>query len=145
MTTSNPTERLALVGVINPADLATTAASTAWVDMAKFAQLVGYVIGGALTGTLDAKFQQATSSAGAGAKDVTGKAMTQFAATDDNKQVQLNLRAEQLDMDNDFRYARLTVTPTGGTTNLASAVLFGVDPKYTPTSADDLTTVVQTV
>lgn len=127
-------EQLALAGIINPADLATTAASTGWIDAALYHQLMGVVLTGAITGTLDAKFQQATSSAGAGAKDVAGKAITQLAATADNKQAVINLRHDDLDMDGGFRYVRLTVTPTGGTTNLGGACVLGLLARKNPVS-----------
>jgi hypothetical protein len=125
-------ETFAILGAINPADLATTAASTGWLNIENHNRIVAIIIGGALTGTLDAKLEQATSSGGAGAKDVTGKAITQLAATADNKQAVINLRADQLDIANEFYFVRLTVTPTGGTTNLAGAVVLGGSSRYSP-------------
>jgi hypothetical protein len=136
-------ERLAILGVINPADLATSAASTGWVDVKNYNRLVALVIGGALTGTLDAKLQQATDSSGTGAKDITGKAITQLAATADNKQAIINIRQDQLDLAGGFDHVRLTLTPTGGTTNLASGLLLGGDARYSPPS--NAASVVQTV
>jgi hypothetical protein len=136
MFNSRVSERLAVVGVINPADAATTAASTGWVDMGKFDRLVGLILVGAVTGTVDAKFQQATTSGGAGAKDVTGAAITQQAATADNKQQLVNLRASDLDVNGGFKYARLTVTPTGGTTNLLGAVVLGESHSGLATNLD---------
>lgn len=128
-------ERLAVLAVINPADLATTAASTGWINMAQHNRIVAILIGGALTGTLDAKIEQAQDSSGTGAKDVTGKAITQLAASSDNKQAFINLRQDQLDVANGFDHVRLTITPTGGTTNLAAGVVLGGDARYSPPSS----------
>lgn len=138
-------ERVAILDVINPADLATTAANTDWIAAKDFFRFMAIVTGGALTGTLDAKFQQATDSSGTGAKDVTGRAITQLAATDDNLQAVINLRHDQLDIANGFDYIRLTVTPTGGTTNLASAVLLGIDGRGGVASGYNATTVDEVV
>lgn len=125
-------EQFAILGAINPADLATTAASTSYLDIKNHHRIVGVVIGGALTGTLDAKFEQATDTSGTAVKDVTGKAITQLAASSDNKQAVINLRADQLDLAGGFYYVRLTLTPTGGTTNLAGAVVLGGGSRYSP-------------
>jgi hypothetical protein len=64
--------------------------TTGWVDDGQVqrsgADLQTGVLGAAAT--VDAKLQQATSAAGAGAKDIAGKAITQIVkATGDNKQV----------------------------------------------------------
>lgn len=130
-------ERLAVLAVLNPADLGVAAASTPWLNMAQHNRIVALILGGAITGTLDAKLEQATDAAGTGAKDITGKALTQFAATDDNKQAAINLRQDQLDMANGFDHVRLTLTPTGGTTNLAGAVVLGGDSRYSPPANAD--------
>jgi hypothetical protein len=48
---------------------------------------------------------------GAGAKDVTGKAITQIVkASGDNKQALLNCRTSELDVEGGFRYVRLSLT-----------------------------------
>jgi hypothetical protein len=138
-----PSERVAVIDTIDPQDAATTAKTSAWFDMAKYHEVMAVVFAGAVTGTVDAKFTQATTSGGAGAKDVTGKAVAQMAATDDNKQKLLNLRPEDLDVNGGFRWAKLTVTPTGGTTNLLGAVVLGFLARKMPVTHD--TTVAETV
>ena len=145
MFSSNGSERIAVLAVLNPVDIATTAASTGWIAAANFFRFMAIVQSGALTGTLDAKFQQATDSSGTGAKDVTGKAITQMAATDDNKQKIINLRHDDLDIDGGFDYIRLTLTPTGGTTNLAAAVLLGIDGRGGPATEYDAASVTEVV
>lgn len=142
---ANASEVAAVVGVVNPADLATSAVSTDWVAAANFFRFLAVVQAGALTGTLDAKFEQATTSSGGGAKDVTGRAITQLADSDDNVQALINLKHDDLDIANGFDYVRLTLTPTGGTTNLGAAVLLGFNARSNPASANDSTTVEEVV
>ena len=138
-------ERLAVVATIDPADQGTSAATSDYVDMSKFDKLLGVVLVGAITGTIDAKLVQATDSSGTGVKDVTGKAITTIADDEDAGQALINLRADELDIDGGFRYAALVLTPTGGTTNLASAVLLGGDAKNNPASDDDLASVAEII
>ena len=106
-----PSSRLGLVDVINPSSQAAGTATTGWISMASVGAVLAAIQVGALgaSATVDAKFQQATSAAGAGAKDITGKAITQLtkAGTDDNKQVLMSVRAEDLDFNNGFTHVRL--------------------------------------
>lgn len=138
-------ERVAILAALNPVDIATTASSTSWIAAANFFRFMGVVQVGAITGTVDAKFQQATTSTGTGAKDVTGKSITQVAATGDNRQAVINCRHDDLDIDGGFDYIRLTVTPTGGTTNLAAALLLGIDGRATPASDYNATSVAEVI
>lgn len=142
---ANASEVAAVVGAIDPVDLATSAASTGWVAAANFFRFLAVVQAGTLTGTLDAKFEQATTSSGGGAKDVTGRAITQLAASDSYVQALINLKHDDLDIANGFDYVRLTLTPTGGTTNLGAAVLLGFNARSNPASANDSTTVEEVV
>src|SRR4051812_30737625 len=109
-----PSQRAAIVGVVNPQS-ATTVQTSGWIDATLFANFMALVVAGALgaSATVDAKIQQATDNAGSGAKDVTGKAVTQMTkvATDDNKQVEINLRQADLDFANGFKFFRLSITP----------------------------------
>lgn len=77
--TSRASERVGLVGQISPQST-TTALTSGWISMANFDRLLAKIIVGTLgsSATVNAKLQQATSSGGAGAKDITGKAITQF-------------------------------------------------------------------
>lgn len=127
-----PSDRAALVGVIDPQS-ATTAKSTGWVKATE--NMLAVISAGAFatSATLAAKLEQATSDAGAGAKDITGKAITALteAGTDDNKQALINLRAEELDVENDFDYVRLTLTPAVDAV-LIHGQLFAFDANYQP-------------
>jgi hypothetical protein len=138
-------ERFAILAAVDPIDGATTARSSSWVDISKFPKFAGIALAGAITGTIDAKLEQATSNAGAGAKDVSGKAITQLTASDDNKQAVINCSQEDLDFNNGFKYVRLTITPTGGSTNLLGGLLIGGDLRYGPPEDFDATTVAEVV
>ncbi len=138
MNTNVPTtELVTLVGAIDPQDAA-GALSTGWVDFSRFQALMALVSSGAVT-AVDAKLEQATDETGAGAKDVTGKAVTSFA--DDNSQVAINIQHSDMDMQNDFRFVRLTVTATG----LVSASLFGVLAAYGPASQHKVPSLIEVV
>jgi len=130
-----PSDRCAVLGVIDPDVYTAAAYSTGWVDMSLFESLMLIVFAGTLgtNATVNAKLEQATSAAGAGVKDITGKAITALteAGTDSDKQAVINLRSEELDVNGGFRYVRGTVT-IGTATSDMGAVLLGLDPRYAP-------------
>lgn len=145
-----PSDRAAVVAAINPASLAAAGtASTGWVSLANYRSLLAVVMVGAMTatGTLDAKLQQAKDASGTGAKDITGKAITQLTAagTDDNKQALINVRAEDLDVNNEFTHVRLTVAAATAASLIAGLLLGFDDKRYGSASADDAATVDEIV
>lgn len=141
-------DHAALVGVIDPDVTAAGAVSTGWVNMANFERLMAVIFAGTLgtNATVDAKLEQATDAAGTGAKDVTGKAITQLtdAGSDDDKQAIINLAADELDVNNSFTHARLTITVAVATSDIAGA-LFGLVPRYGPASDNDAASVAEIV
>lgn len=84
--------------------------ATAWVSLSDSVRVVAGVLVGDTATTVDAKLQQATDTAGTGAKDVTGAAITQLSATDDNKHVTIDCEAAHLDEHNGFTCVRLLIT-----------------------------------
>jgi hypothetical protein len=143
-----PSDRLAIVAAINPVSQAAGAVSTGWISMQNWRSLMAVVQAGVLgaAATLDAKLEQATSAAGAGAKDIAGKAITQLiqAGADSNKQAIVNLRQVELDFANGYSHVRLTLT-VGTQASLVSAVLLGLDARYNPASDSDAATVDEIV
>ena len=106
-------ERNALLAAINPVSQGVGTAVSGWVQVSGFSEIVALLKVGAFgaSATVDAKFQQATSSGGAGAKDVTGKAITQLlAAGGNNRQAILQVREEDLDTNNGFYFVQFSVT-----------------------------------
>ncbi len=148
-----PSEVAAVLGTIDPDAYAAGAQNSDWVDLGLFDQVMAVVMVGTIGAgsTVDAKLTQATTSGGAGEKDITGKAITQLtnASPDDSdKQAVINCRAEELDVANDFRFVRLV--QTGGTGSPATsvdhgAVLLGFGARYGPASDSDLASVAEIV
>ncbi len=143
-----PSDRVAIVGVIDPDVTAASTVTTDWIPMAKWGALMGIVFAGTLgsSATLDAKFEQAQNSGGTGAKDITGKAITQLtqAGADSDKQVVINLFNDDLDMNNGFTHARLSLTVATASSD-AGAVVLGLDPRKGQASDNDLATVDEIV
>lgn len=140
-----PSDRATILAVINPQS-ASSAQSSGWISVVQFAALQALIIVGAIgsSATVDAKIEQATSAAGAGAKDVTGKAITQLtkAGSDDNKQAIINFRPTDLDFNNGFTHVRLTITPATAA-SLICGVILGSDAREQPPT--DATTVDEVV
>ena len=142
-----PTQRAAILGVINPQS-ATVAQSSGWVDASLFQNYLATILVGAIsaTGTVDAKLQQATDSGGTGAKDITGKSITQLtqAGANSNSQAQINLRQDELDIANNFNFVKLVITPATAAAIIAGEIE-GFDPRYGPADKAAAATVVQIV
>lgn len=126
-----PSQRVGVVGAIN-AQSATTVQTSAWIDATTFHNYLALIALGAITATglVNAKLQQATDNAGTGAKDVTGKAIAQMsAAANSNQQALINLKQEDLDIANGFKFFQLSVTPSVAAA-LIEATVVGLDPRY---------------
>lgn len=142
-----PSQRSSLVAVIAPIS-ASAVQNSGWFDVTNFHNFLATIQLGVLgaSATVDAKLQQATSSGGAGAKDVTGKAITQFTkvATDDGKTALINLKHEDLDIANGFKWVQLSITPAVAACLIGGAVC-GFDPRYGFATDSDLATVSQVI
>jgi hypothetical protein len=108
-----PSQRVGVVGVISPVSQGVGTVTSGWIDASKFHNFMAVLKSGVLgaAATLDAKLQQATDNAGTGVKDVVGKSITQLVkATNDNNQVTIDLKQEDLDFNGGFGFFRLSVT-----------------------------------
>jgi hypothetical protein len=125
-------EQLSILATLDPGNQAPGVANTGWVPLSTHHGLLALVQTGALaTGaTVDAKLQQAQDTNGTGAKDVAGKSIAQLtqASNGANRQALINLRSEELDVNNGFAYVRLVVTVAAAAAN-TSAQLMGVNPR----------------
>lgn len=140
-------ERVAILATIDPVSQAAGTVNTGWVDMRDFHSITALIQTGVMgaSGTLDGKLQQATSSGGAGAKDITGKAITQIVkASGDNVQATIDLRDTDMDVSGGFRYVRLSLT-VGTAASLIAATLFGNNAEYLPASASNQAGVKQQI
>lgn len=142
-----PSQRSSIVGVIAPIS-ASSVQTSGWMDATAFHNYLATISVGVLgaSATVDAKIQQATSSGGTGAKDVTGKAITQLtkAGSDDGKQVLINLKQEDLDFANGFKFIQLSITPATAAC-LISGDVRGFDPRYGMATDNDAATVDEVV
>ena len=144
-----PSDRVAVVGAIDPDATAAGTVTTGWVSIAQFASVMAVIMAGTLgsSATLDAKLEQATDSSGTGAKDVTGKAITQLtqgSPDGSDQQAIINCCQQDLDTDNDFAFVRLSVTVATATSDVG-ALLLGFDPAYAPASDNDAASVAEIV
>lgn len=140
-------EQVAFMATLDPASVAASTVVTAWVPMANVFQLSALIQTGVLgtSATVDAKLRQATDSSGTGAKDITGKAITQIVkATGDNKQAIVEVRAEELDVNNGYGFVALSIT-VGTAASQVSAALIAASTRYTPASTFNQAAVVQIV
>jgi hypothetical protein len=143
-----PSDRAAVLGGVHAVSQSVGTVVTGWLDVSKFDKILAVIDAGVLgaSATLDAKIQQATSSGGAGAKDITGKSITQLtkAGGDDNKWALINLAAEELDVAGGFKYIQLSLT-VGTAASLVSALVLGFDARYAPGSDYDAAAVDEIV
>lgn len=141
----SPSDRQAVVGVIDPDANAAATYLTAAIDMSQWQSIQAIIMAGDLgsSATIDAKLTQATTSGGT-YKDVTGKSITQLtqAGADDNKQAIINCRSEELDVANGYRYVKLSMT-VGTATSDCGAIVLGTDARVQP--GTDLTSVDEVV
>ena len=146
-TNSKASEMLAILATIDPASQSAGSATTGWVSVANHHGLLAVVQTGVLgtLATVDAKLQQALDNAGTGAKDITGKAITQIVkATGDNKQALINLKPEELDTLNGFGFVRVALT-VGVAASITGAQLLGVNPRFAPADSGNQAAVVQVI
>ena len=145
---ARPSEVCAVLGTIDPDAYAASTVTSDWCNAGLFKKIMAIVMAGDLgtSATLDAKLEQAQDSSGTGAKDVTGKSITQLtqAGTDSDKQAIIDLDASELDVANGFEYVRLSMTIATATSDCGGVVL-GFNPRYGPANDNDLASVDEIV
>lgn len=148
MTTMKPSDEIAVLATIDPDAYTAATYVSDYASFEYFNEMLAIVTVGDLgtSGTVAAKLRQATSSTGAGVKDITSKAITTFtqAGTDSDKQALVNLRADELDLANGFKFACISLTVATATSD-AGAILLGTKPKHGPASGHDLASVDEIV
>ena len=133
--TSRVSERLCPLAIENADSHAVGTLNGSWVTLRDYHRAwlvlnVGEMQAGA---SLDAGIQQATTTAGAGAKAITGKTITQLtqAGGDGDDIICIELQTEELDVSNNFDCVRFYVTVAGAAVEY-SAILFGVISRFDP-------------
>ena len=142
-----PSDRAVVAGVIDPDVTTAGTVESGWVSMVTYQNIMAIAFAGTLgtSATFDAKLEQATDASGTGAKDVTGKSITQLtqAGTDDSdKQAIINCSGDELDVSGGFTHVRLSIT-VGAATSDAAGLILGFDAHYQP--ATDATTVAEVI
>jgi hypothetical protein len=143
-----PSEVAAVLGTIDPDAYGASTVVTDYADMAKFESLFFIISVGtmAASSTLDAVVKQDVAATGSAKNLTTSKAITQLtqAGTDSDKQVVINVRAEDLDMANGFSICALSVTTAVDAVDYGVVVL-GFNPRYSPASDNDIASVDEIV
>jgi hypothetical protein len=136
-------EKLAILGRINPQTVANTEVFTDVVDLSRFHQALGIaLLGNMAAETIDFKCYTCDSD---GSNASALKAATQLAASataNDNAQVAINVRAEDLQATSK-RYVKFGLVTGGATGGPAAAIALGVDARLDMASADNLASVKQ--
>lgn len=143
---STLTERMALIGKIDPVSQGAGSANTGLVPIKDFTRLLAVLHVGALgsSATVDAKLQGAVG-AGGSPVDIPGAAITQLtqAGSDSNKIAMINLNVDAL-AGSGYTHARLLVT-VATAASLIEAGLWGGDARYDPASLLDIAAVDEIV
>lgn len=139
-------ERLALVGTIDPDAYAAGTYLTDAIDMADFDRVLFLILAGDLVTNNTTDFKVTASVASGGTYyDLTGAAITQLteAGSDSDKQAMVEVKAIDV-LAAGYRYIKgsLTVATAGAD---ASVVALGFDPHYGPASDQNLTSVAEIV
>jgi len=140
-------ERVAVVATIDPDANVTGTIASDWVDMTMFDQTMTIVLTGELGASagVDVQMEQATDSSGTGAKDITGKTITELVkATNDDDQAVINVNAGDLDIAGDFTHIRALGTTATATSDWG-LVIIGSRARRQPANDSDLASVVEIV
>lgn len=143
-----PSDRAAVVGVIDPDAYAAATYVTGWIDASLFEDFMAIVMVGDLgsSATVNAKLTAAEDGSGTNPHDITGKAITALtdAGTDSNKQAIINVRADEISADGAYTHFKLSVTVGTATSDMGALVL-GLNPHFGGASDNDATTVDEIV
>lgn len=119
--------------------------TSAYVSLANYHRAVFVLNVGdiAAGGGLDVQLLQATTTAGAGAKAITGKSITRLtqAGGDGDDLVAIELQTEELDVDGGFDCVAMELTVISATIEL-SYIIYGIVPRFPPTGTTNWQEVV---
>lgn len=140
------TERLAIIGTIDPASLSATTHLTDVIDMQNFRRVVFILLTGALgtNATLDFEVNGDTAANGTFATQIEGKDITQIVkATGDNIQAAVEVMAEEV-AHQGLRYIRGELA-VGTAASLGAVLVLGEFLRYSDASEHDLESVAELV
>lgn len=140
-------EKVAVLATIDSANAGVGTIVSPYVSLANFHQVAALLKTGVMgaSGTIDAKLVQATTAAGAGSKDIAGKAVTQIVkASGDAKQVLIEVHGSELDVNGGFAFVALSVA-VGTSASQLDATLIGSVPRFASASSLNAASVAQIV
>lgn len=142
-----PSEEWAVVATIDPDDYTTGTYYSDVIDMGDFEEILVIVAAGTIdaSGTWDVKIQESVADSPFSAQDITGKSITQLtqAGSDADKQALINLKSDELDVADYYKYVRVAATAAAGGGDLAVVVIGR--HRYMPSSDYDLASVDEIV
>lgn len=140
---SLPSERAALVGVIDPDAYAANTYTTGYIPLKDFGRFLAVILCGTMgaAATLNAKLIGYSDASGGNPADIAGSAITALtqAGGDSDKQVLINLNVDSL-AGLGHTHFRLSVTTAVESVDFGAVVL-GFDPRHAPASDSDAATV----
>lgn len=116
----------AVAAQISPQSITGATVTSGWVALGSSYRIAALILCGALAGTVDWKIEQAQDGSGTGAKTLL--AGTQFAATDDDKNKQIDCDVTAVDTENGFGFVRLSITASAAACLVCGALIFA-DPR----------------
>lgn len=144
--TALASEKVAVVGGIDPDAYAANTYASGWIALANFHQFMAIVQAGTLgsSATLDAKIVLGTDASGTSPLDLSGAAITQLtqAGTDSDKQAIIAFNTSAVPVGYSHFSLSLTI---GEATSDAGAIVLGLVPAYGPASGNDAATVDEIV
>jgi len=132
-------EFLTVVGTIDPQVIADTAVFGDEIQMALWEELIFVFLLGAVDKTVDCSVYEDTDGSAGGAQSL--KAATQLTATDDNKQVVINVKRR--DLSTGYYYVRARIICGSSQAAPLACIVLGANSGPQPTTMADLTTVAQ--
>lgn len=141
----NAAEIGAIVSTIDPQTVANSEKIGDYVDMGLYEQVNFYfLLGDMAAETIDCRVQEATDSSGTSAKAIKSAAqLASHASNNDNKQIVISIRNEDLDNTNSFRWVAPRMITGGGSGGPAACVGIAFGARSEPASDSDLSTVVE--
>jgi hypothetical protein len=140
---TQPSERLALLGTIDPQTVINTQVYTDVIDLSLFHEALGIcLLGNMASETIDFKAYYCDSD---GNNAVALKSATQLAASataNDNKQILINIKTEDLQSVSK-RYVKFGLVTGSNTGGPAAVLALGLLPRYGPGNSSNLNTVVE--
>lgn len=137
------TEVAELLAEISPAAYATEQ-NTGYVSLSDFHRAVVIIQCGALGGDVDVDIEEATDTAGTTpqAFDGGGKDTTLTNGTDDDGTTVIEIRTEELDVNDEYDCINVELTPAAQTSSIFGVQVWGLVPRHAPADTTILNAVV---